>query len=184
MVPFFPELTGTDAAKDEAITKIQKEILDEANRQLTNRILALTVHYKIEPHDFDHSPEAVFFQVIKCLAADFLPGFQLNRRPSETRPPLSHTVGGIELFDAVNKRIFENRETIAKACEFLNRHGIAKFKTNGAKNLETAYHRFKAELKKNHDFLHNTPPYSELIRILGFEELHSQVEKKYLKAIS
>ncbi len=181
MIPFFPELTGTDIAKDEAISEIQMDILEDANTQLFDRISALAVHYKVEPNNINPSNEVVLFHLIRRLGQDFLPGFQINKGPRTTRPTMSHTVGGIELFDAVYKRVSEKQETIATACEFLNRHGTKKFKNKGASNLETAYHRYKAELKTAHDFLHNTWPYSELIRTIGFEELHSQVEKRLAK---
>lgn len=179
MIPHYPDLTFTDLEKDKELIAIQKIIRDEANEQFGKRIAALAMHYEIDIGNDDNA--SAFFKIIKALACDFLPGFQLNLNRAETRPRGSYTVGGAALFEAVNKRVTDKNKTISEACQFLSRHGTGKFRNAGAASLETAYYRFKANALHSLEFFETHPVYSELIRILGFDELHNQIEKKYQK---
>jgi hypothetical protein len=169
-----PQPLGKDQLQDAQINELAKEVVDLANHELGKRILALADHYEIPIDNEDFG--ATLFAIVKNLGRDFLPGFQLNMRRPETRPSNSHSIGGVELFEAVNGRRNLNNETVKQACTFLNRRGPAKMKNAGAKNLEAAYFTFRKSVEDAYDYFHGDDYYSKVIRTLGFEAFHEQVE--------
>jgi hypothetical protein len=169
-----PQPLGKDPLQDAQISELAKEMFDLANHELGKRILALADHYEI-PID-NEDLVGTLFAIVKNLGEDFLPGFQLNMWKHETRPSNSHTVGGVELYKAVNSRRELKNETVKQACTFLNRHGPAQMKNAGAKSLEAAYFTFQKSVKDAYNYVHGDDYYAKVIRTLGFEAFHEQVE--------
>jgi hypothetical protein len=174
MTKAIPQPLGRDQLQDAQINELAKEVVDLANHELRKRILALADHYEIPIDNEDF--RATLFAIVKNLGSDFLPGFQFNMRRPETRPSNSHDIGGAKLFEAVNDRRNRKEETVKQACTFLNRHGPAQMKNAGAKNLEAAYFTFQKSVKDAYNYFHGDDYYAKVIRTLGFEAFHEQVE--------
>lgn len=113
--------------------------------------------------------------VLRKLAADTVPGFQINAL-METRPIGSYRTGGPELFRAVNQRTINNGEDIKQACIYLSRHSKVWLNHNPSA-LGAAYHRYKAATESASIKLREHPIYGPMVEAFGLEELIKRLPK-------
>ena len=155
---------------DAHANRFAEQITEDANRQLRERIIALGEHYGV---DFDAEPERYFAEIFRKLAADTVPGFQINVH-RETRPMGSYKIGGEELFKAVNLRTQERGETVNIACLYLSRHS-QKWLNHKPAALETAYYSFKKQTQEALKKLEANPVYKSMMDVFGMEEFFARM---------
>jgi hypothetical protein len=175
-IPFFPDLTGNEEA-DAELVKVQDHVRRRANAQLRERMEALARHYEL-----DYSEDVpTLFSILKALATDILPGFQINAQNPLGRRPQSFKIGGPRLFEAVNARIEQKGGSILQACEYLSRHGPAWCRAEKPASLKSAYLTFKRMAIQAHKDAVSDENLRTMIRVLGYDGLISQAQKRNRK---
>lgn len=140
---------------------------------------ALARHYGME-----YSEDALaLFNVLKALATDILPGFQINAQSPLGRRPQSYKIGGPRLFEAVNARIEQKGGSILQACEYLSRHGPSWCRAEKPASLKSAYLTFKRMAIQAHKDAVSDEDLRTMIRVLGYDGLISQAQNRNRKTM-
>lgn len=162
--------TTGNRLKDVQLAEIRAMAVADANNQFVKRIYALMSHYEISADGNWGLALAV------KLARDFVPGFQLCVEAKvKHRPQGTYTVGGAELFEAVQARVHEGA-TIKGACKDIARTK-GRWKNHNPAALETAYHSFVRKTKQSQAELQAHPIYGPLMQLVGLEQLWEHTQK-------